>query len=453
MRKIYYQCRFRQTAPLRLTNGENEHTDSDLMLDGQGKPFIPGSALAGVLQSMLVDKESAEALFGFLREGKENGEEERQESRVQVSDATLHVDLEDEAPADGNKMRIRFSVRHGVRIEEATGTAADGAKYDFETVEVTGGHYTAVLELNSSGENDPVETTLEELMRAVASSPISFGARTTRGYGDMKAEVYKRVFDLLKDSADRLSWLDFDPFSETCFGGEEVKAVAVAGWLDMERDIRVGLAMEGSFIVRVRSTDPEGVDHYPLTSIAEKPVIPGTSWAGVFRHHMLSLARQAGLDDGVCAAVNELFGKTETGNPKRSRIRFHETEIDGGNPLEVTRVALDRFTMAPRDKAMLNERVWQGGQGELRIQLQRDARLRDDSLTQEVKEKLKEQDKLLMSLLDAALLDMHYGLLNVGGEGNVGRGRASITSLVINGKEKSKLLNVEFLKPEGGDGA
>ena len=349
-------------------------------------------------------------------------------------------------------MRIRFSARHGVRIDEETGTAVDGAKYDFEAVEVAGGHYTAVLELNSTGENDPVEKTLEELMQAAVSGSISFGARTTRGYGGMKAQVFKKVFDLSPGSAHNEKWLDFDPFSETSFGGEEVKAVEAADGLDIERDMHVGLKMEGNFIVRVRSTDPEGVDHYPLTSIADKPVIPGTSWAGVFRHHMLSLARQAGLDGGACAAVNELFGKTETGNPKRSRIRFHETEIDGGNSLEVTRVALDRFTMAPRDKAMLNERVCQGGRGELRIQMRRDPRLEDASLPSEEKEKIKKQDRLLMSLLDAALLDLHYGLLNVGGEGNVGRGRASITSLVINGKEESKLLNVEFLKPEGGDG-
>ena len=47
MQKMYYKLTFSQTAPLRISNGDVENTDSDLMLDSRGLPFIPGSSIAG----------------------------------------------------------------------------------------------------------------------------------------------------------------------------------------------------------------------------------------------------------------------------------------------------------------------------------------------------------------------------------------------------------------------
>ena len=50
MKKVYYQLKMIQKSPLRVGNGDAEVTDSDLMLDGRGFPFIPGSSIAGVLR-------------------------------------------------------------------------------------------------------------------------------------------------------------------------------------------------------------------------------------------------------------------------------------------------------------------------------------------------------------------------------------------------------------------
>ena len=426
MKKIYYQCRFTQTAPLRLTSGEDDHTDSDLLLDGNGYPFIPGSALAGVLRSMLVDvkKEVVDTLFGIIEEKKNI----IKESRLQVSDAVLYGDNRSKEQPNGIRL-FDISARHGVRIDEDTGTAKNGAKFDYEVVEIISGHYTAVLELDVTNETADVTLvdTVRKLMGRIVANGISFGARTTRGYGSMSAKVFRREFNLNPDSTDRETWLAFDPFDEAGFGGEVVDRLPVANDAT-DLDIRAKLQMEGSFTVRVHSTDPEGPDSYPLKQAnledgnadgdkKGKPVIPGTSWAGVFRHHMRSLARQAGLNDSVCKAVDELFGKIDDGNPKRSRIIFHEMAISEGKEMTVVRNALDRFTMAPRDKALFTVAVWQGGTGELRIQVR-------DGL-----------EEPLCSLLYAALADLHFGLLTVGGEGSVGRGRASIESLTINGEE------------------
>ena len=63
MQKMYYKLTFSQTAPLRISNGDVENTDSDLMLDSRGLPFIPGSSIAGVLRSFVPESEGEE-LFG-----------------------------------------------------------------------------------------------------------------------------------------------------------------------------------------------------------------------------------------------------------------------------------------------------------------------------------------------------------------------------------------------------
>ena len=38
---------FKQKTALRIGNGQHEETDSDLMRDGRGYPFIPGIVLQG----------------------------------------------------------------------------------------------------------------------------------------------------------------------------------------------------------------------------------------------------------------------------------------------------------------------------------------------------------------------------------------------------------------------
>ena len=63
--KTYYKCELKQSAPLRISNGDNVITDSDLMLDGRGLPQIPGTSIAGVLRSMLSENEAA-SLFGKI---------------------------------------------------------------------------------------------------------------------------------------------------------------------------------------------------------------------------------------------------------------------------------------------------------------------------------------------------------------------------------------------------
>ncbi len=390
----YYQCRFKQTAPLRLSNGENEITDSELMLDGRGLPFIPGTSFAGVLRSMVSDAKLAVELFGSDREMHcKNGAEIP--SRVIVSDAVL---------PDGAK--VRLSTRDGVGINE-NGTAMGKAKYNFGVAE-TDECYTGIIEL-VHGEADDAAECLNELMGRLAAQGISFGARTTRGYGHMNAEIAKKSFCM----PDQISeWLDFDPFEAGAFDDallvERSSAMRRSG-----RTIRAELEMKGSFSVRVYSSAAGEADFAPLSNINGRPVIPGTSWAGVFRHHMLKLAEETGRSE-LKSRINELFGAADDGI-KRSSISFMETEITGGTLVTTVRTALDRFTMAPKNGALFTSAVCNGGEGMLEIRTQ-------DHI-----------DEALWSLLMTCLDDLNMGLLTVGGSSSIGLGIARIKQLRING--------------------
>ena len=161
----------------------------------------------------------------------------------------------------------------------------------------------------------------------------------------------------------------------------------------------------------------------------KKPVIPGTSWAGVFRHHMRDCIREVlpdGVDDGkrdsLLGALNILFGSVEkSGGKRKSVIRFLETEIEGSSNLTVTRIAVDRFTNAPRNQALFTSSLACGGTGTLGIEM--DVRFLPDKDWETLKASL----PLLVQFLAVCLRDLDLGVLTVGGEANVGRGICRIT--------------------------
>ena len=195
----------------------------------------------------------------------------------------------------------------------------------------------------------------------------------------------------------------------------------------------VELRMTGSFIVRRYTSDvavdedKSGPDYCALENGNGRPVLPGTGWAGAFRHHMRAMLDEMGGTAQQKADVNALFGYSDDGVlKKRSALAFDETEISGGQAYTLTRNALDRFTAGTASKALYTSCVQQGGQGTLTIRLRRGA-----------------LDVFQWQLLGAALLDLDRGYLTVGGENSVGRGRATITALTLNGHplQKEDLLH------------
>lgn len=418
MKKIYYQLTLKQKSPLRIGSGISEISDSDLMMDVRNLPFIPGSSLAGVLREYVrktFSKESAEQFFGSI--------EKKTESRLLVSDAVL--------PKGTQKEDVVISERDGVALNE-WGTTIEGSKYNFQVAE-TEKSYVAVLEWTGDDlqEENEIEKLLEPTLRKIVFAGLSLGARTTRGYGMMKVVIRKREFIY---PADLSAWLKFDAFEKGAF--EEAKILTEDCSVEKEIRICAGIQMQGSFSVCVPTAReeklPDGTipNSVPLVNYEGKPVISGTSWAGVFRHHMLRLLRESGTDqyEKEKEKVNLFFGKIEQGKREsgaevnsnvRSSIRFSETVIEGGNAHVVMRNAVERFTAAPRNMALFTNQVWQGGYGILEIVIPKN-----------------ENGRRWRTLLASALIDLDLGLLTIGGESGIGRGRALIRELLVNGEDR-----------------
>ena len=420
--KTYYKCELTQLSPLHISNGDNEKTDSDLFMDSRGLPQIPGTSIAGVFRSQM-PKDVAKRLFGVRFTSYDKaGSRKLTESRVIFSAAVLP----DNTPT-------HISQRDGVGITE-DGTAKDKAKYNFQIVE-TEGVYTCIIEIDRNKEDEDADV-FEAMLKRISLTGISFGAKTTRGFGNMAVKVYKRTFDLsVKDETSEdgiYGWLKFDPFDDAAFAGADPLTADEKTSDEHGRIYTAKISIDGKVIVRVYSSDVGGADYSPL--MAHKgdttaPVIPGTSWAGAFRHHMLQLSECMGMSDRK-EEINAFFGTFDDNKKKqRSRIMFSETTISGGKSMRFMRNALDRFTQAPKNNALFTSDVWCGGNGELTIRVTADA------------------DEQFIRLLEASLLDLHFGLMAIGGESSIGYGRARIDELWVNGKKSDTLLG-QKLKEE-----
>ena len=408
MKKIYYHLEMFQISPLRIGNGENDVTDNDLMCDSRGVPFIPGSSVAGVLRDKYekLVGESTDELFGGVRE------KAISESHILVSDA---VGPEGTTPDD-----YVITVRNGVGLDE-WGVAIPEHKYDFQVVETKNPYY-CVLEWNKEEvqkENEQkMEQGIELLLKNLIKNGIQFGARTTRGYGKMRVIVRRKQFDFPQDIEE---WLDFDPLMKSAFQNEEQLSADETQENDQVVTIQAAIKIKGSFSVRV-----EAPDSAVLKNQDGKPVIPGTSWAGIFRHHMQEILSHimAGDEeqDTEEKTLDLLFGKNEDGHI-RSGIRFGETVIEGGVSYQQTRNAVERFTQAPRNTALFTAEFWQGGQGTLEIVIEKER-----------------MSRLQRQLLEVTLLDLDFGILTFGGGSGTGHGHAEITKMVVNGVNVTERL-------------
>ena len=394
-KRIYYLCKFIQKSPLRISSGYGENTDVDLIRDSKGRPFIPGTSLAGVLRS-LYSFDNEKELFGDV-DSKGNSSD----SKLLISDGVL-----DEKAKDSDYF---ISSRDGVGVDEKLGTAIKGAKFDFECVECSRPYYSVIELTDAKFENDT-----DLLLAYVMKNGISLGGKTTRGYGDMAVQVKKKIFTFPEDLEE---WLNYDAFNYS--GYSELLDVEISDNSANQTIISCDIEMAGSFIVRV-NTSAISEDAMPLSAHESgNPVIPGTSWAGSFRHHLLK------INDTVNACesslINEIFGKSK--DKKKSQIRFNETNICGSYKYSYTRNVVDRFTGGTVEGALFTEMLARNGKGKLVITLSD-----------------KVNNKAFLDLLGAAIIDLDKGYFNVGGEGNVGRGLVKINSISINDKDVTESM-------------
>ena len=369
--RAYFKLRFKLLSPLSIGGSFSKNSDKDVILDSRGKPIIPAASIAGVLRSLADDKDD---LFGCMeKDGKE-----RKVGRLVFYDAALNSEH-------------NTAIRDCVALDEYK-TAKHGAKFDFQAVE-PGAEFIGFAEARSKEAKEKLE--------ALLARAFCLGSKTTRGYGKIELAYLCKEFqaEQLKD------WLDFDIFDWPDTNWTEITPQA--------GQIRLRLRQRGGLSIRQYMTEADdennkeiNPDCIPMALHDENnvPVIPGTSWAGMFRHHMETLL---GRDlRCVFGFVNEKMKICQ-----KSKITFSESQIKNGTSKQLTRNMIDRFTNGTKDGALYTEQTVYDGDTSLEITL-------DNDVPSDAK-----------YALYATILDLHGGYVALGGSTAVGRGLFKVTEI------------------------
>lgn len=413
MNRRYFSFDIVLVSSLSLGSGLNENTDSDVLLDSRDKPYIPATSIAGVLASRL-GKEDKERLCGKISDNGEN-----KQSHVIFYDALYAGESE---PV--------ISVRNSVHLMDKVGE--DGAKFDFEIVE-SGVRFRTYIELDDSVSADDEKLFLSQLA-ALNSGILRFGHKTTRGYGQVRLENVRRLaFD------DISKWLRFDMYDDDCWTGAETFEPPETGSdtdiIELELELKSALSIRSYTTEVAADGEPTAPDFKYLSLRNGKPVIPGTTWAGVFRD---GVARLLGVDKMTDAKMQELFGYVEQGTKitQKSKITFSESVFEDGTYEKklITRNSIDRFSAATNDGALYTELTIYSGKTSLIVTLP------------------KGTDIDLKTALLAAFADLDNGFIAVGGLTSVGRGLFEIKTLRLNGEDMTdKFKAYDFKDIFGGE--
>lgn len=302
--------------------------DRELLVDADGWPWVPGSSLAGSLRSHLREVDAASAT---------------------PAQASLELTLMGSRPAAADDERVasplwllgtRFApegdlateVAGQTAIDRVRGAAAAGTLRYGRTVSV-GGTLTAY------GRYDGVLTD-EQLETLAGWQPAIGRGRTTGGGRARLVGLRHGTVDLTQPVGLR-TWLTYTgPDLVEKVAAKPVPVRAPAGpWLTVE------LSIEDALLVG----DPRPTVAAGPRRRNGQPIVPGTTWKGLFRSRVEYIIRSLRGEDAVCrdtpgcgnCVTCDLFGH----KGRRGQLRFRDSRIEAEvTPAARTQVAIDRVT-------------------------------------------------------------------------------------------------------------
>ena len=420
MRRIYARGNWKLRTVAHFGGDETGIADMCLLQDTNGKPFIPGASIAGAGRSFLAKQLLPWAEYsdprGLIKEPK------------RLKDLFGGADKSDTMSAlivaDGTCVseKANTSIRDGVRIETKTGSAADKAKFDVEVVERDTAFKLEFVCIIRDGDNQTeFEKLFFALLHGFKQGSIRLGARTRRGYGRGRVDSWDMRDLKMENPQHVIAWLSDDVWS-TDQGKINLPLNPLT--TDQRRFFRIeaDFALRTSLLIRSSSNNPDDPDMVHLHS-KDKPVIPGTSFAGAFRHRANLIADILGWQTHRNGqdAVSDMFGAvhkesddssdSNQTDPWASRVFIEEHLVENVKPQWQDRVAIDRFTGGSLQSALFNEKPVYPCP--IKAETETNVRLR---LT------LEEPEKAEIGLLLLTLRDFWYGNAVLGGETSNGRG-------------------------------
>lgn len=379
------------TSPAHLGCGrDDEESDQPLVADQDGKPYLPGTTIAGLLRHQLSPCE-ARVLLG--PESQDDVEAEQSRLLFSDSQATFLPSRE---------------LREGVAICPQSGVAKDKTKYDFELLSI-GSRFALRFELllpESSADADRLKELTGKLLVRLEQGRVRLGARSQRGFGECRVSKVKggsswRVTRFsTTDLNGLLAWMGIDnaPVEYLDSG-----CVWMPGEDEATSDFEVTLKLRvlGGILIGSGGHGADEADkshlHRRIGGESSEPVLAGTSLAGVLRHRCDLIARTLGLSDSL---VTGLFGSMSCA----SKVRVSEVPIRGGQTLRHSRVRIDPWLGGAAETALFTQDVHYAGELDLR------ATVRGSTPAER-------------AILLLALRDLSEGHVRVGGQTGAGRGR------------------------------
>lgn len=387
------------TSPALIGCGRNDRTDMDVLLDSEGKPFIPATSFIGVLRHYTRDIDGSHGdnlkrFWGFTSEEKISDKEKERQSAICCDDLFLEN-------KDGN----RITVRDGIKIDNKNGMVEKDKKFDFELIE-RGARFKLNMEITLSAEtNDYCRRMMKTICTALQSERILLGAKTNSGFGKIRltnANMYD--FDFLEKEA-VLKWLKGEMPVPVQL--EDVKELPVE---DKEFVMNATFDLKNSLIVRSYPSSPEMPDAVHIQSAGDN-ILPATSLKGAIRARAERILNTVGKPQSL---LTELFGnvddKNRSKNARKGRVRINEVILPKFMTELQTRIKIDRFTGGVIESALFETMPLFS---------------QPINLNEKVKNviiSIRDCKDYEAGLLLLVLKDLWTGDLAVGGEKNVGRG-------------------------------
>ena len=207
-------------SPLRISSGLASHeTDAPLMQTLDGVPYIPGSSMRGAIRSeierilaavdstvtgltsctLFIKDNSANPCISSNRSLQEKLVEADEKTALEMAENNLcdvcklfgstvfasRLIIEDSLPLDNKNPADKRVIRDSVGIDRDTGTAADGAKFDFEVLE-TGPEFCFRMQVENVTDKD--KKLLQLVLSLLQQQGLHVGGKRAAGLGRIKLQ-------------------------------------------------------------------------------------------------------------------------------------------------------------------------------------------------------------------------------------------------------------------------
>lgn len=392
MKQIYqWEFVLVSQSPLRIGGDQDE-----LLLNDQGRPFLPGTSWAGACRSYMEFSGQGDRLFGD-----QGIAGVRNPSQLIFSDGVCLVTQP-------------FDSRPRVKIEGKSKTVENF----FEHTTVSAGvEFLVKLILRTDSVND--QKLVEAMLSALHSGFIRLGAYKSTGGGrfTIKDGMYvhwdcTKPEDLeayIHQTKQRSSWepdvhVEHSTTGVISMKGRTNSPLLIAGQYASDSSKSDRASIQAQY---------NGRNHF---------VIPGSSLKGILRHRIQRTVNELGLAQNY---VEHIF---------RGRLLLEDIILDGSKTKVYHRVAIHPITGGYKDGALLDEETVSGDfQTKLNYLYQNDS----------------DYDAVALALISFALRDLADQRQNIGSGGSIGRGDIQIDEMEV--KLGGRTMKFDFQKKKVTD--